>query len=120
MEKNRHHIIHPRRPHTIYEESKQLRNSRLLIPRLDKDIHEELHQNCPEVPLLGYVALKRTLIAFNSTFAHSSLEAVDNLQFSIDRATKHEGYVQRELGELAIYSLDMQKQYLEEEWDGAA
>lgn len=115
--KDKHHIIFPRRLWSVYDESKKLRTNSLLIPTMERSEHEELHTHAPEIPLLGYTALRRTLIAFNNTTAHSTFQAVDNLKFAIESGVRNQGYVQRELGELAIYCLDIQQRYFNrEDW----
>lgn len=111
---NHHHILNPRQEWSLRPEGRRLRNNHLLIPELDVDVHKELHENCPTVPLLGLYALRA--INCEPWEGKDTLTSVDNLLVVIHEMLKRPRFhpVDRELGELAIHAIDLQKPYIKE------
>lgn len=109
---DRHHLIHERVPWTSRPEARLLRETPSLVPRIDRELHNEIHRNCPPIPLLGYHALVRTLKAFEPTT--DTLDTMGRLQAAIELSGKHpkSHRIERELGDLAVQAIDLQKPYL--------
>jgi hypothetical protein len=120
MMKSKHHILHNRQEWSLRPEAKRLRENPKLIATIDRETHTELHEQCPPVPLLGYYALMRV----NSVFypAYTTDQTLDNLCFAIEQANKAPKChpIEKELGELAIEAIDLQRPYLESAQENAA
>lgn len=112
---DRHHIIHERVPWNSRKEGRVLRSTPLLVPRISRELHEEIHRNCPPIPLLGYHALTRVLSEFKQE--RDTLRTIDNLQLAIEHSSRHYKThpVERELSYLAIEAIGLQIPYLKEE-----
>lgn len=109
-----HHILFNRQEWELRSESKLLRQTPSLIPRLDREVHEELHRACPAVPILGYYALFRTLRSFEES--DDTLESVDSLMFAIEAAgnSPKAHPIERSIGELAVQAIDLQRPFIRE------
>lgn len=109
---NRHHIVHNRQEWSLRKAGLWIREQRSLIQNIDVDTHKEIHDNCPPIPLLGHYALMRTAHLFIP--GRDTLESIDNLSFAIEEAGKHPKThpIEREVGQLAIEALQLQKPYL--------
>jgi len=109
-----HHIIHTKAHYTISPEARQLRNEPSLIPRIDRDAHNELHANCPAVPLLGYHTLNRVVKDFYPQ--RTTLASIDDLLFAIENAARHEKAhpIESKLAFLAIEAIELQVPYIRE------
>lgn len=109
---DRHHILHSRKAWTCREEAHALRERPELMPRIDRDVHEELHRVAPEVPLLGYHALA----AVNRLYVpgDDTMGSVDNLMSAIEQAANHRRShrVERAVAAAAIEALDIQRAIL--------
>lgn len=110
--RDRHHLLNPAREWTLRPESKKLRESQGLIIPIDRAVHEEIHTNCPPVPLLGFHALRRTVREFQPHPDH--LISIDNLMFAIESASRHPSShrIESELAMLAVQAIDLQRGYL--------
>ena len=108
--RDRHHILFPRVEWTARDQAKKLRNMHLYD--MDRDIHNELHRNCPPVPILGYYALNNVLSEYHQ--GSTPLASFDNLITSIEIAAKHRKAhpIERELAYLALEALEMQKPFI--------
>lgn len=113
-----HHILHNRQEWSLRPEASALRETPSLIPRIDREVHNEIHRVCPAVPLLGYHALLRTRSNFEPT--GSTMKDIDNLQYAIEDAIQHPRShpIERGLGDLALWAIDLQKPILKEELEG--
>lgn len=82
------------------------------IYEMDREEHNELHKVCPEVPVLGYHALRNVLDNYYSTSRPES--NFDNLLMGIEQASKHYRAhpIERELGLLAVEALELQKPFI--------
>ena len=112
-----HHIIHPRQEWSLRPEAKAIRNTPSLIPELDRSVHNELHRSCPPVPLLGYHALTR--VASDLYPTRGTISTMYNLMSAIENSGYHPKVhpIERELGLLAIEAIDLQRQFLIENFE---
>lgn len=109
-----HHILNTRAHWLSSNEAKQLRNEKSLVPRIYRCIHNDLHAECPAVPLLGYHTLRRTLNEFYPQ--RETLPSIDNLLFAIDLAADHPKAhpIERQLASLAMQAIELQKPFIRE------
>jgi len=107
-----HHILFTRSDWESNKQARKLRRIPQLIPELDIATHIELHQNCPQVPLLGRFAVSKILEEFHP--ANTTYKTVDKLKICIDDASKcpKTHWIEKDLGQLVIYSLDVQMPYI--------
>lgn len=114
MFRDGHHILHSKQEWRLRPEAKALREDPSLIIRLDREEHNEIHKNCPPVPLLGYYALVRTLRDYEP--ASTVLGSVENLIMAIEKSNHHpkSHAIERELGELTIWAIQLQTPWLGE------
>ena len=112
--KNIHHPIHNRLEWTLRPEAQYIREHPTLLFPMEIPLHQELHQKCPTIPLLGVHALQQVVRIWKPS--QDKLQSIDNLQFAIERAGNHPRAheVERSLGQLAIHAIDLQKPYLRE------
>jgi hypothetical protein len=110
--RDRHHLLNPAKEWSLRPDAKSLRGSQGLVPLIDRELHEQIHRECPAVPLLGFYALQRTLREFQPH--PSTLTSVDNLMFAIELSTKHPKahQVEIDLAMLSVQALDLQRGYL--------
>lgn len=111
----RHHILFNRRSWSTLGELAALRgNPRLIVP-LESDIHRELHNEISHVPILSSQTARASLSLFEDySTTNDYIRSVEQLQSSIEQAIKHPraDYLERQIGELAVYALDLQKPYI--------
>lgn len=109
-----HHILWDRASWTLRKEGAYLRDQPTLVPSIDRDVHNELHRNCPPVPLLGYHALRRTMKLWEP--GETPLRSLANLTEAIDASTRtpRAHRLERELAYLTIQALDLQAPYISE------
>lgn len=112
MPTNKHHILHHRAEWTVRPEAELLRERPELVPRIDVDVHNELHRIAPPVPLLGCYALRRVNALYEPSF--DTIESMDNLMLAIEQAGKHHKAhrVERKMAECAVEALDIQRAIL--------
>ena len=111
---SRHHILHERASWNARPEFKQLRGTPSLIPRIDRDVHDDLHANCPAVPILGSYAMRRVNMLFEPS--GNTFEDIDRLSSAFDRATRHPRahQLERDLAGVAIETIRLQIPYLKD------
>lgn len=110
---NQHHLLYPRQPWNSHFATRNLRQKNALIVPIEEEIHEALHREVPVVPLLDhYTAL--TVRRDFTPYDHYR-KSMDNLVKCIDVALRGSRVqpIQRELGQLTIHALELQKPYLE-------
>ncbi len=109
---SRHHILHERFAWTARGEAKRLRDTQSLIPRIDRELHDELHLACPHVPLLGSHALQAVNHIFEPT--GNTMDDMDGLMSAIERASRHPRahMIERDLAGLAIEAIDLQRPFI--------
>lgn len=112
--RNIHHPIHNKQEWTLRPEAEYIREHPTLLFPMEVPLHNELHGNCPAVPLLGVYALKH--IARNWEPDRDKLQSLGNLQAAIEQAGEHPRAhpIEKQLGDLAIHAIDLQKPYLRE------
>lgn len=110
--RDKHHLLHPAREWSLRPESKRLRESQGLVIAIDRSVHDEIHANCPPVPLLGFHALQRVVREFQPHPDH--LISIDNLMFSMEAAARHPKShpIESDLAMLALQAVDLQRGYL--------
>lgn len=110
--RDKHHILHSRQEWRLRSESRQLREHPSLVPTIDRELHNEIHRECPPVPLLGYHALRSTLELW--TPRRDTLQSIDNLLFAISETNRHPRAhpIERELGMLAMEAIELQKPFI--------
>lgn len=108
-----HHIVHNRQEWTLRPEAKVIRETKSLRPIIPRSLHNEIHAQCPPVPLLGYHALLQVRKHFEPT--RDTLETVDNLCFAIEEASRHPRFhpLERDLAELTVEAIRLQIPQLE-------
>ena len=115
-----HHILHERVAWDSRKESKSLRDTHSLIPRIDRKLHDELHQACPHVPLLGSYALQHVRREFEPT--GNTLQDMDGLMNAIESASRHPKAheIERNLAEFDISAIDLQRPFIRYAMQGVA
>jgi hypothetical protein len=109
---NKHHILFDRVDWTARKEAFILRNCHSLIPIIDKSAHEELHANCPSVPMLGFHALQHINDEFQPV--ENTTKAISNLLKAIETINQEPRFheIEKQLANLAIMAVELQLEYL--------
>lgn len=107
---DRHHIFHTRQHWTATKEAKLLRD--MYLYPLDRKVHEEIHRECPPVPLLGYYALSNVLS--NVSPIKEPKHDLDEVMSAIELSTQHKRAhpLERELGLLSIEAIRLQLPFI--------
>lgn len=115
-----HHVLNYRREWTLRPQAETIRENPWLIAPIDREVHDELHRECPPVPLLGYHALLRVANDFRPR-PGDHLGSMDELIMSIDRAIQHPKTkpIEAELGMLTMRAVELQKPFIRQGlvWD---
>ena len=111
---DKHHIFYEKHAWSSLPPAKQLRQTPELIPRIPRDLHNELHAMTSPVPLLGRAALMRTVKLFEPE-PGDTLATIDNLAMAIEGSNKspRASRIERQLANLAIESLMEQRPILQ-------
>lgn len=114
IRRDRHHILNNRVEWTARPESARLRETPILVPTLDRTVHEHLHRYTTPVPPLGVYALQRVVRDFVPT--NDVFQSIDNLMTSIEGAANHPKAheLERELAYIAIDAIDLQRPFIKE------
>lgn len=117
MERNRrdrHHIVHNRAEWNLRPAGAMIRQEETLIPEMPRTLHNEIHAECPPVPLLAIHSLERTAHFFKP--GRDTLQSMDNLMDAIERSVEHPRTheIERELAMLAIEAIDLQRPFIRE------
>lgn len=109
-----HHILHTKGDWSRRGESLYLRGTPSLVPRIERDAHNEIHRECPSIPVLGFHALQRVSRTFDPI--GNTMRDIELLQLSIDKGTKHPKThpIERSMAELTLHAIDLQKPFLQE------
>lgn len=109
-----HHILFNRQEWTLRQDAESLREQPLLKPRMEREVHNELHRHCPPVPPLGYYALFRVRRDFE--VGSDVFSTMDNLLGAIETANKSpkSHAIERSLGELTMQAIDLQRPFIRE------
>lgn len=109
---DRHHLLYEKSFWEAHTSTQRLRRTHSLIPRIDREVHEEIHDNCPPVPILGTYVMKRVGMLFEPT--DNTFQDIDLLCRAMDKATKHSTTIERELAGLSIEALRLQIPFVRE------
>ena len=111
---DRHHILHTRVDWEARKESGLLRRMNSLIVPIDRLSHNEIHKECPSVPVLGHYAVLRTLRDYLP--GNDAMESIDNLLFSMEDAIDHPRMhpLERTLGELTMQAIELQRPFIQD------
>lgn len=111
---SRHHILHVGREWSLRPEPRKLRELPSLVPNIDRGVHDELHNHCPAVPVLGICAMQR--IAQEVRDTGDTYKTLDQLFLAVERAGRHPKAkpLERELGQLMIHTIQLQIPYIRE------
>lgn len=114
MNADSHHILFNRQEWTLRQDSERLRETKSLKPLMDRQVHNELHRNCPPVPALGHIALFRVARDFQPS--NDTFESMDSLMLSIESAARSPKahLIERELAALTVRAIDLQRPYIED------
>lgn len=85
-----------------------------MIPDIWQEVHTELHNACPPVPLLGYHALNRTVKLW---YPHKQpVDSMMSLMDAIHDASEHPAAhpIERDLAHLAINAIQLQIPFIKE------
>lgn len=112
MSLSRHHVLHERTAWMSRPDARDLRTTHSLIPNLERDLHDELHFNCPPVPLLGSFALREINQDFYTT--NDTNRDIDQLMLLIEKAGKHPRAhpLETRLAGLAVQALYLQRPFI--------
>src|SRR4051812_45788791 len=112
--RDKHHVLHHRQEWTLRPEAERLRETRTLMPSIERSVHNEIHATCPPIPLLGYHALRMVNSRFEE--GRTTIESMDNLMFAIETSARHPRAhpLELDLADLAIHAIDLQRPLLAE------
>lgn len=112
----RHHLLWPKKLHEIQAPNRELRQLNTSMGYLDHDSHTALHQAISGVPVFSYqIALGALKHLDTLNYTENPIERLEQLQTSLEvsmlqpRADR----IERELSELAIYALELQKPFFD-------
>lgn len=107
-----HHLLFPRAEWSLRPDAKRLRETQGMMVRLDRSVHDEIHRECPPVPLLGFYALQRTIREFYPQ--RDTLATIDSFVEAVDIAAKHPKAhrIERELAQLTIDAVLLERPFV--------
>lgn len=107
------HVLFTRRTWESQQDTKKLRGNRWLIVPIDPDVHDEKHEAVSTVPLLDHFTARRVRAIFEPV-PNDYIASVESLLFAIEEATlsPKAQEVERRLGELTIFAVEIQLPYL--------
>lgn len=113
--RDKHHILFPRRIHEVYSQSKAIREVTSLVPRIDRELHEDIHRHVPLIPFIGTYALQRTFNSFHPT--GKTLEDIGRLSMCIEDSVDHPKAhdTEKRLAQIAVEGLEIQRYMLKDE-----
>ena len=113
--RNKHHVLFPKVLHEATKVGKDTRETRLLIPTMDADIHTELHKEIQIVPVLNHYMASHVLYLMQGSEANTSLQAMDDYMRAVEESMEHPKVndLDRKLGEIVLESIDRQNRSLE-------
>lgn len=111
---SRHHAAFEACNFNATEAGRQIRQTHSLIPRLDREVHNALHESIPSIPILGHTAMKGVAMRFIPT--GNTLHDIDLLCLAYDRATntRKSHKAERDIAGVAIELLMSQKPFISE------
>lgn len=111
---DRHHLLFERNNWDATAPGRTLRATPSLIPKLDREVHEQIHRDIPSIPILGHAAMLAIRMRFNPT--GDTLRDMDGFALAYDRATKspRSHQAERDIAGIAIEQFLKQKAYVME------
>lgn len=109
---DKHHVLFNKREWESRPQYRELRqNSGLIIP-IDRDVHNELHRNVSQVPILGYYGILAVQREFYCGRTH--LDTVDNLLFALEKASNNDRLsgLDKSLASIALQAVDLQRPFI--------
>jgi hypothetical protein len=110
MKFNHHHTMFERVAWQSSNEALRLRNS--IITPMPIGLHQELHRECPPVPLLDHLSLVQAERAYSPS--GDTINNIERLLGAFETTTKRGHVVSRELGLLAMEALELQIPFIQE------
>ena len=114
---NQHHTQFARLPHESVKPLKAIRwDSRLIVP-LTLDVHEELHRQIPQVPVMSHNMGLQALKMFNQYGDEQDpIANLSNYMRSIEQAMKHPRAkeLEKSVASLAIWACEQQIPFIKE------
>ena len=113
---NRHHALFPRRLHEVNINTRELRRTHSLIPKLQVVGHMALHDTIEFVPPLDRITAAYVMHDFEPV-DDDSIKSIEQLMLSIERAAnnaKGVGVIGLANAELAVYALELQLPFIKE------
>lgn len=107
---SRHHLAFDRIPWSSFPDVAKIRGTRSLIPHIYRDVHDDLHDHCPPIPVMGRFVMSRVNYLFtpvDETFAD-----IDNLCRAFDKATKQSTPLERDMAGLCIEAIREQISFI--------
>jgi len=112
IDTSRHHLLFERTAWESRTDATKLRQQNTLIPILERSLHDELHDNCPVVPLLG----SRALLAIRNDFrpGNNTMDSIERLLMAIERSTRLPDLhtIERQMAQLAIQAIEIESYYI--------
>jgi len=109
---DRHHVLFNKREWESRPQYKELRENPGLIVPIDRDVHNEIHRNVSQVPILGYYGI----LAVNREFyrGRTHLDTVDNLLFALEKTSEYERLsdIDRSLASIALQAVEIQRPFI--------
>lgn len=112
--KDLHHMMFPRRIHTVYGSSNNIREA-LVVRNMDRAAHEALHDEIDGIPLLGGYALLAVDRELRQYY-ENPLEGIDDFCRAVDLSYMHPKAKDRErhLGQLVVHTVREQIPFIKE------
>lgn len=109
---DKHHVLFNKREWESRPQYKELRqNSGLIVP-IDREVHNELHRNVTQVPVLGYYGIMAVQKEFYRGRTH--LDTVDNLLFALESVERHPRLsdLDKALAGIALQAVEIQRPFI--------
>jgi len=117
MEKtHNHHIVHHGKQYESGHDTKWIRRMGGLIVPMVVEVHKDLHDNCPGIPLIDIFMARRVRSIMAKGPTRNPLEAIDTFSYAVEQAMEHPRTYDSErlVGEAAIMAIRMQIPFIEE------
>lgn len=110
-----HHIVHHRKAHEATDDNKWIRRRGGLIVPLVVEVHKDLHDHCPGVPVLDIYMARRVKGIMSRHDISEPLVALDTYCMAVEMAMDSARYEpERLIGEAAIMAIRMQIPFIKE------
>ena len=112
---DRHHVLSTRKVYNSTPETARLRAIPGLIPRMERGVHNALHENTGRMPRLSpYLA--RLVLEHIDVHETDSMRAMDDLMTEIEYQSRCRSVTSKErrVGQRVIHAVDIQRPYVRE------